>query len=145
MLNSNVSDKIHSIISSILTSDILEKWKSFMEDHSSEFLEDEKNQISDSSKFSLNSTTLYNEFSSIIEERFSKVIVSYDMTEDEFYKACSETTDEDELVSTFLEILNISLNFELFVDVMRDETKRAWMFSMLDIWSRKISESEAKT
>ena len=135
-------DRIYYILGNIMQISNFNRIEAFVNENKS-VIEEQKEEHSD---YALVSTQVYEDFIQLIEDMMDNELQSDDITKEEFYHSCrcmlDEQKEEDEIVRSFVTIINLTTDFQLFVSVMTSEPHRMWFFQMLRAYAN--TESKGK-
>ena len=134
------STTLRHILRSVLSEENIEGLETFIQTHR-KAIEDSEEKTAD---FGLPATEVFDRFTALIESTMLRHLQDYNVSKEDFYEACKERLEvsEEEEVWTFVTIIQLTTDFELFMDIMRSKGHETWFLGMLRSYADATGESK---
>ena len=137
--------RVISLVASFsLQEQCLSKWKTFMEANEVHF-----QPLDDPSEYSLQQSEVHAAFEDLVQSQIGEFLASIGESMSTFaglLKAGKIDSGDDEQPTdevraqceVFIQLLVGCVEFRAFADIMRDKSKRAYYFQILEMWRRSL-------
>jgi len=144
---------IPEVVRFCLESDLFKEMETFIEKHEQSLTSHKSDLVSPSAlpevkdhnsfvlaEYKPEYTLIHRQFVKDFESKLEEFIRSKKSTPEKFYKLCQSASEhgQDTEVQSFLEILNQVTDFQLFMDLARDQTKRQYVKRILNSYAKML-------
>lgn len=136
---------VSQFVGRVLTQETLDEWQDCLNHSRNRFLaaQDDGVDPRSSKECSHNQYLIHKDFTETVEASIDRVCASLDTTSNALYHILRDHMT-DPVVEAFLQVVNITTQFEVFADMMRDKEKQKYLFGVLASWRNLLGQTSKK-
>jgi len=136
MAKTNNLDMIEQVAMNCFSDGVISQWERYMNDNEVYFSSNTEENTHEQYE-------IYEKYLSLVERIIVNACEDINISQENFHRYCARNQNSP-TVDVFCQLIVISTSFEAFSDIMKDRSKRSYMFQVFNSWKKTFSNSNSR-